>query len=178
MKRVLFIIPLVLFLGLAAYLGYGLTRDSRILPSMLIDKPAPAFALEALIPEGEGLKTENLKGKVALVNVFASWCVPCRAEHPIWVRVAEQEKIPIYGINWKDKRPDAIAWLKELGNPYQRIGYDPDNKVGVEWGVYGAPETYVIDRAGRVRYKHTGPVFSETLNDTILPLVRKLQETP
>jgi cytochrome c biogenesis protein CcmG, thiol:disulfide interchange protein DsbE len=177
-KRLLFIAPLVLFLGLAAYLGYGLTRDSRILPSTLIDKPAPTFALEALIPEGKGLKTEDLMGKVALVNIFASWCVPCRAEHPIWVRVAEQEKIPIYGINWKDKRPDATAWLKELGNPYERIGYDPDNKAGVEWGVYGAPETYIIDRAGRVRYKHVGPVFSETLNDTILPLVRKLQETP
>lgn len=176
MKRLLFIIPLVLFLGIAGYLGYGLTRDSRILPSTLIDKPAPTFALEALIPEGKGLKTEDLKGRVALVNVFASWCVPCRAEHPIWERVAKQEKIPIYGINWKDKRPDAIAWLKELGNPYQRIGFDPDHKGGVEWGVYGAPETYVIDRAGRVRYKHVGPVFSETLNDTILPLVRKLQE--
>lgn len=176
MKRALFLVPLAIFLGLAVHLGFGLTRDSRILPSTLIDKPAPTFALEALLPGGDGLATKDLTGKVALVNVFASWCIPCRAEHPIWVRVAKDENIPIYGINWKDKRPAAAAWLKELGNPYARIGYDPDNKAGVEWGVYGAPETYVIDRDGRVRYKHVGPVFAETMNDTILPLVRKLQE--
>ena len=176
MKRALFIVPLILFLGLAGYLGFGLTRDSRILPSTLIDKPAPDFALESLLPDGKGLATADLTGAVSLVNMFASWCVPCRAEHPIWVRLAREHEIPIHGINWKDKREDATAWLEELGNPYTRIGFDPDNKAGVEWGVYGAPETYIIDRNGRVRYKHVGPVFAESLNETILPLIRKLQE--
>ena len=178
MKRALFIVPLILFLGLAGYLGFGLTRDSRILPSTLIDKPAPDFALEPLLPDGKGLATPDLTGAVGIVNVFASWCVPCRAEHPIWIRLAGESGIPIHGINWKDKREDAVAWLEELGNPYTRIGFDPDNKGGVEWGVYGAPETYVIDRSGRVRYKHVGPVFADSLNETILPLIRKLQEEP
>ena len=176
MKRALFILPLLLFLGLAFYLGFGLTRDSRLLPSTLIDKPAPEFALESLLSNGKGLATADLKGQVSLVNVFASWCVPCRAEHPILMRVAKEHAVPIYGINWKDKRVDATAWLDELGDPYARIGYDPNNKAGVEWGVYGAPETYVIDRDGRVRYKHVGPIFDETFDETILPIIRKLQE--
>jgi len=175
MTRALFLIPLLLFLGLAAYLGFGLTRDASVLPSTLIDKPAPDFDLPPLLPDGLGLKTADLKGQVSLVNVFASWCVPCRAEHPIWARVTADEKLPVYGINWKDKREASTAWLKELGNPYARIGYDPDNKAGVEWGVYGAPETYVIDKDGRVRFKYVGPVFEETLESTILPLVRKLR---
>ena len=178
MKRALFLIPLLLFLGLAGYLGFGLTRDASVLPSTLIDKPAPTFALEPLLPGGRGLKTADLKGEVSLVNILASWCVPCRAEHPIWVKLAAEEKLPIYGINWKDKREQATAWLEELGNPYAAVGFDPDNKAGVEWGVYGAPETYVIDRAGRVRFKHVGPVFEETLNGTILPLIRHLREQP
>lgn len=176
MKRALFILPLILFLGLAFYLGFGLTRDSRLLPSTLIDKPAPEFALEPLLSNGKGLATADLKGQVSLVNVFASWCVPCRAEHPTLMRVAKEHAVPIYGINWKDKRADATAWLDELGDPYARIGYDPDNKAGVEWGVYGAPETYVIDRDGRVRFKHVGPIFRSTFDETILPIIRKLQE--
>ena len=176
MKRALFILPLLLFLGLAAYLGFGLTRDSRLLPSTLIDKPAPDFTLESLLPAGKGLATADLKGKVSLVNVFASWCVPCRAEHPVLMGIQKEHALPIYGINWKDKRPDATAWLEELGDPYARIGYDPDNKAGIEWGVYGAPETYIIDRSGRVRYKHVGPIFIETFNNTILPIIRSLRE--
>lgn len=176
MKRALFLIPLMLFIGLAGYLGFGLTRDARVLPSTLIDKPVPDFDLPPLLPGGQGLKTADLEGQVSLVNVFASWCVPCRAEHPIWTKVTKDEKLPIYGINWKDKQPQAQAWLEELGNPYARIGFDPGNKAGIEWGVYGVPETYVIDRNGRVRFKYVGPVFEETLKDTILPLVRKLRE--
>jgi len=175
MTRALFLIPLLLFLGLAVYLGFGLTRDASVLPSTLIDKPAPTFDLPPLLPDGKSLKTADLKGQVSLVNVFASWCVPCRAEHPIWSKVTAEEKLPIYGINWKDKREAAEAWIKELGNPYTRIGFDPDNKAGVEWGVYGVPETYVIDKRGRVRFKYVGPIFEETLKDTILPLIKKLR---
>jgi cytochrome c biogenesis protein CcmG/thiol:disulfide interchange protein DsbE len=176
MKRALFLIPLLLFLGLAGYLGFGLTRDARVLPSTLLDKPAPDFDLPPLLPGGAGLKTADLVGQVSLVNVFASWCVPCRAEHAIWAKVTKQENLPIYGINWKDKQAQAQAWLAELGNPYARIGFDPDNKAGVEWGVYGVPETYVIDRKGSIRFKHVGPVFEDTLDGTIMPLIRKLRE--
>jgi len=175
MKRALFLIPLLLFLGLAVYLGFGLTRDASVLPSALIDKPAPDFDLPPLLTGVAGLKTADLKGQVSLVNVFASWCVPCRAEHPIWTKVTREEKLPIYGINWKDKREAATAWIKKLGNPYKRIGFDPDNKAGVEWGVYGVPETYVIDKRGRVRFKYVGPIFEETLKEKILPLVKKLR---
>jgi cytochrome c biogenesis protein CcmG, thiol:disulfide interchange protein DsbE len=178
MKRFVFLVPLVVFIGLAGYLGYGLTRNASVLPSTLIDKPAPNFDLPPLLAGGEGLKTADLRGQVSLVNVFASWCVPCRAEHPIWATVAAQEKVPIYGINWKDKREQASAWLKELGNPYTRVGFDPDNKAGIEWGVYGAPETYVIDRKGRVRFKYVGPIFEETLNGKIVPLIRQLRKEP
>jgi cytochrome c biogenesis protein CcmG/thiol:disulfide interchange protein DsbE len=176
MKRLVFLVPLAVFLGIAGYLAYGLTQDSHLLPSTLINKPAPKFDLPALLPGGAGLKTADLKGQVSLVNVFASWCVPCRAEHPIWATVAEEAKVPIYGINWKDKRAQATAWLKKMGDPYTRIGFDPNNVAGVEWGVYGAPETYVIDRKGRVRFKFVGPIFEKTLNEKILPLIRQLKK--
>jgi cytochrome c biogenesis protein CcmG, thiol:disulfide interchange protein DsbE len=175
MKRALFLIPLLLFLGLAGYFYFGLQRDARLLPSPLIDKPAPDFDLPPLLSGVGGLKTADLKGQVSVVNVFASWCVPCRAEHPVWAKATAEAKLPIYGINWKDKRETAAAWLKQLGNPYTRVGFDPDNKAGIEWGVYGAPETYIIDKHGRVRFKYVGPVFEETLEGTILPLVKKLR---
>ncbi|MDH3702689.1 MAG: DsbE family thiol:disulfide interchange protein [Alphaproteobacteria bacterium] len=175
MRRVLFLTPLILFLGLAVYLGFGLTRDARIVPSALIDQPVPEFALPPLLESGKGLATADLKGRVALVNVFASWCVPCRAEHPIWIQFAKDQKAPLYGINWKDKRETATRWLKELGNPYTGIGFDGDNRAGIEWGVYGAPETYIVDREGRIRYKHIGPIFAETMSGTIIPLIRELE---
>ncbi len=175
MRRLLYLLPLVVFLGVAAYFAVGLTRDPRIIPSALIDQPVPDFELPPLKPEKPGFSTADLRGKVILVNVFASWCVPCRVEHPQLMRLA-REGIPIYGINWKDKREDAIAWLEELGDPFARIGYDRENKAGIEWGVYGVPETYIVDREGRIRYKHVGPMFPETLEQTILPLVRKLQQ--
>ena len=174
-RRTIFIAPLILFVALAAYLGFGLTRDSRVLPSALIDQPVPNFALPALFPGEPGFTTADLDAKVSIVNVFASWCVPCRAEHPLWMRFAKEQKVPVYGINWKDKREDAIAWIRELGNPYERIGHDGKNEAGIEWGVYGVPETYIIDRTGRIRKKHIGPMFPEILEKEILPLIRRLQ---
>lgn len=174
-KRILFITPLVLFAGLAVYLAFGLTRDARVLPSALIDKPIPEFALPALFPGEPGFTTADLKGKVAVVNVFASWCIPCRAEHPLWMRFAKEQKVPLYGLNWKNKRDDAIKWIGELGNPYRRIGYDVNNVAGIEWGVYGVPETYIIDRNGRIRKKHVGPIFPEILEKELLPMIRELQ---
>jgi cytochrome c biogenesis protein CcmG/thiol:disulfide interchange protein DsbE len=174
-RRVLYIAPLILFAALAGYLGFGLTRDARVLPSALIDKPVPEFDLPPLFPGESGFATADLMGKVAVVNVFASWCVPCRAEHPLWLRFVKEQKIPLYGLNWKDKREDAISWIRELGNPYVRIGHDVNNEAGIEWGVYGVPETYIIDRTGRIRKKHVGPIFPEILEKEILPLIRDLQ---
>ena len=176
MKRALFLLPLVLFLGIAAYFAIGLTKDPSILPSALIDKPAPEFALEPLKTDKPGLAKADLGGEVALINVFASWCVPCRAEHPVLMRLAEENTVPIYGINDKDRKKDALAWLGELGDPYQRIGHDLSGRAGINWGVYGVPETYIIGKDGRIRYRHVGPLFPETLEETILPLIRELQQ--
>ena len=174
-RRILFFLPLAAFVGLAGYFWVGLQSDPRIIPSALIDQPVPAFELPPLTPEKQGFGSSDLSGQVRLVNVFASWCVPCRVEHPVLMRLAEQGTVPVFGINWKDRREDAIAWLAELGDPYARIGYDPDNKVGIELGVYGVPETYVIDAAGRIRFKQVGPILPETFKETILPLIRDLQ---
>lgn len=175
MKRLFFLLPLAIFLGMAFYFAIGLTKDPRILPSALLDQPVPAFDLPALKPEKPGLATGDLKGEVSIVNVFASWCVPCRAEHPLWMKLAESGEVPIHAINWKDQRAAAVTWLQELGDPYGRIGHDPDNKAGIEWGVYGVPETYVIDREGRIRYKHVGPLFPETYTEVIAPLLKELR---
>jgi cytochrome c biogenesis protein CcmG/thiol:disulfide interchange protein DsbE len=175
MKRLFFLLPLVIFLGMVFYFAISLTKDPRILPSALLDQPVPAFDLPALKPEKPGLATDDLKGKVTIVNVFASWCVPCRAEHPLWMKLAESGEVPIHAINWKDQRAAAVNWLRELGDPYSRIGHDIDNKAGIEWGVYGVPETYVIDREGRIRYKHVGPLFPETYMEVIAPLLKELR---
>jgi cytochrome c biogenesis protein CcmG/thiol:disulfide interchange protein DsbE len=174
-RRILFFLPLAAFLGLAVYFWVGLQSDPRIIPSALIDQPVPTFELPPLVAGKPGFGSSDLAGQVRLVNLFASWCVPCRVEHPILMQLAEQGTVPVYGINWKDRQADAIAWLAELGDPYARIGHDPDNKVGIDWGVYGVPETYVIDAEGRIRFKQVGPIFPETLKKTILPLIRDLQ---
>ncbi|MBL4722046.1 MAG: DsbE family thiol:disulfide interchange protein [Alphaproteobacteria bacterium] len=176
MPRILFLAPLALFAIVAAYLAVGLTRDARILPSALIDKPAPQFDLKALKDGDPGFSTADLKGDVILVNIFASWCVPCRAEHPLLMRLAQDKTIKIYGLNWKDRKKDAIAWLNELGDPYDLIGHDLSGRAGIEWGVYGVPETYLIDRDGRIRYKKVGPMVEETLTNEILPLIQELTQ--
>ncbi len=176
MPRLLFILPLLLFGAVAAYFAVGLTKDPRILPSALIDKPAPEFELPPLYEDKPGLATADLGGEVKLVNVFASWCIPCKIEHPVLMRYAARKVTPLYGINYKDRKTDAVAWLKQLGDPYQRIGQDLSGRVGIEWGVYGVPETYVIDREGRIRYRHVGPIFPEVMEETILPLIEELKK--
>jgi cytochrome c biogenesis protein CcmG/thiol:disulfide interchange protein DsbE len=176
MKRLLFLVPLVAFAVLAGYFAIGLTKDPHKIPSALLDRPMPPFDLPPLANRKEGLSTDQIKGKVALVNVFASWCVPCRIEHPLLMRLAAEGRIPVYGINYKDKPEDATKWLAELGDPYGRIGADLDGRAGIDWGVYGVPETFVIDREGRIRYKQVGQLSPEVLRDTILPLVRKLEQ--
>ena len=179
MKRALFFLPLALFAILATYLGYGLTRDPQLVPSALIDRPVPAFDLPAVAGvQRPGLATATLKGEVSLVNVFASWCPPCRIEHPILMRLSREGDVPIYGINYKDKAEDATRWLRELGNPYRAIGWDFENRVAVDWGVYGAPETFVVDKSGTIRYRHVGAITPDILDKTLLPLVRELRNRP
>jgi cytochrome c biogenesis protein CcmG, thiol:disulfide interchange protein DsbE len=176
MSRILFLAPLALFAIVAAYFAIGLTKDSRILPSALIDQPAPQFDLAALKDGEPGFSTADLTGQVTLVNVFASWCVPCRAEHPLLMRLARDKVVRIVGLNWKDRKTDAMTWLKELGDPYSLIGHDFSGRAGIEWGVYGVPETYLIDKEGRIRYKKVGPMVESTITDEILPLIKDLSQ--
>jgi cytochrome c biogenesis protein CcmG, thiol:disulfide interchange protein DsbE len=174
-RRLLFLIPVLVFIGVGIGLAVGLTRDPSVLPSALIDKPAPSFALPPIeAKDGAGLSSADLKGKVALVNVFASWCVPCRVEHPILLRLA-QDGVPVYGINYKDPADQAAAYLDQLGDPYKRIGADRDGRVAIDFGVYGVPETFVIDRNGRIRLRHVGPIRPEDVDRELKPLLEKLQ---
>jgi cytochrome c biogenesis protein CcmG, thiol:disulfide interchange protein DsbE len=171
----LYLLPVGFFALLAAGFYVGLGIDSQVLPSALIDQPAPQFALPPLNEGEPGFATSDLQGKVSLVNTFASWCAPCRAEHRVLTALAATKRLPIYGIDYKDKTEAARAWIAELGNPYTRIGTD-DGRVGIDWGVYGVPETFVVDRAGRIRYKHVGPLTEADLTRTILPLVAQLEK--
>ncbi|MBI3453910.1 MAG: DsbE family thiol:disulfide interchange protein [Rhodospirillales bacterium] len=177
MRRLFFLLPLIAFVAVAGYFAVGLTRDPSKLPSVLIDRPIPEFKLPAVAGTNvPGLSSETIRGRIALVNVFASWCVPCRIEHPILLRLASEKRVAIFGINYKDWHEDAAAWLGELGNPYEAIGYDDTGRVGIEWGVYGVPETFLIDRDGRIRFKHIGPITPQLLNETILPAIAALQK--
>ena len=170
----IFVLPLAVFALLAAGFYVGLGIDSNVLPSALIDQPAPDFALPPLAGEEHGFSSADLQGHVSLVNIFASWCTPCRAEHPVLNALARSKRVAIYGIDYKDKHDAALAWIAELGNPYVRIGAD-DGRVGIDWGVYGVPETFVVDRAGRIRYKHVGPLAAGDVERSILPLVARLE---
>ena len=180
MRRLFYILPAAAFVLTAAafawmlYLGQFMGRDPSILPSTLIDKPAPIFSLPTLRDDGPGLSSTDLVGRVSVVNVFASWCVPCRAEHPLLMRLHEEGAAALYGINYKDAREDAIAWLDRLGDPYDRIGADRDGRVAIDWGVYGVPETFILDGEGRIRYKHVGPITPADYEDVILPIIEEL----
>ncbi len=174
--RWIFLLPVAVFAVLAAGFYVGLGIDSNVLPSPLINEPAPRFTLPALLPgDDHGFSSADLKGHVSLVNAFASWCAPCRQEHPVLNALAQTKRVSIYGIDYKDKEEAARAWIAELGNPYTRIGAD-DGRVGIDWGVYGVPETFIVDRTGRIRYKHVGPLTPAVVQKTILPLVAKLEK--
>ncbi|HET9821706.1 MAG TPA: DsbE family thiol:disulfide interchange protein [Burkholderiaceae bacterium] len=175
MKRWPFILPLVVIAILFAFFGVGLKLNPREVPSPLIDKPAPAFSLPRLDEPGQRLGRDDLRGQVWLLNVWASWCVACREEHPLLVEFARRKLVPIYGLNYKDQRPDAQRWLANFGNPYTASVSDLDGKVGIDFGVYGVPETFVIDKGGTIRFKQIGPITPEVLKDRIEPLIRKLQ---
>ena len=172
MKR--FLLPLALFAGLVGLLAVGLTLKPREVPSPLVGKPAPAFSLPLLHAPDQTLALQDLRGKVWLLNVWASWCVACREEHPVLVDLARSSVVPIYGLNYKDQRADALQWLQRFGNPYRQSMSDTAGLVGIDFGVYGVPETFVIDKAGVIRFKHIGPVTPEVLREKILPLVRQL----
>jgi cytochrome c biogenesis protein CcmG/thiol:disulfide interchange protein DsbE len=168
-------LPLAVFVALALVLGWGLTRNADDIPSALIGKPLPEFNLSPVKGRTLGLSSADLRGQVSLLNVFASWCVPCRQEHPLFMQIAQEGKVPLYGLNYKDQAQDVEKWLNTLGDPYTRTGADLDGRVAIDWGVYGVPETFVIGADGRIAYKHIGPVTRETLDKTILPLVERLQ---
>lgn len=174
--RLTALVPLAVFLVAGVFLAIGLTLNPREVPSPLINKPVPEFALPPVQGRTLGLSSADLNGEVSLVNVFASWCVACRAEHPLLMELKQKGAVPIHGLNYKDKPDDAEKWLAELGDPYLRTGADINGRVGIDWGVYGVPETFVIDRQGRIAYKQIGPLSPAVLEKTILPLIRKLQQ--
>ena len=173
-RSLIYLLPAALFAVLATGFYSGLGIDTNTLPSPLIDKQAPQFALPPLETGRQGFGTADLQGHVSLVNTFASWCAPCRVEHPVLNALARTKRVAIYGINYKDKQEAALAWIAELGNPYTRIGAD-DGRVGIDWGVYGVPESFIVDASGHIRYKHVGPLTEADIEQTILPLVARLQ---
>jgi cytochrome c biogenesis protein CcmG/thiol:disulfide interchange protein DsbE len=170
-----FLIPLLLFVVLVGFLAVGLNRDPHELPSPLIGKQAPAFELPQLADPQKTFSPESMKGKVWILNVWASWCVACREEHPVLVELGKMQLAPLIGLDYKDKRDDAVAMLARQGNPYLLSAFDVNGRVGIDYGVYGVPETYVIDKAGVIRFKHIGPITMELLNKKIIPLVSELK---
>ena len=174
MKGLKFLIPLGLFVGLAVLLGAGLGRDPKEVPSPLINKPAPAFALPRLDDAQVTIRRDDMLGQVWLFNVWASWCVACREEHPLLVEFSRRKLVPLLGLNYKDKRAAGLQWLGRHGDPYNASVFDFDGKVGIDYGVYGVPETFVIDKQGVVRFKHIGPLTPDVLRNKIEPLLRKL----
>ena len=168
--------PLGIFLVLVVFLGKGLTLDPREVPSPLVGKAAPPFELPQLHEPNRKFSPAEMKGRVWLLNVWASWCVSCRDEHPVLVELSRTKVVPIYGLDYKDSRDDALRWLTQFGNPYDMSVADNDGRIGIDYGVYGVPETYVIDKAGVIRFKQIGPVNPEVLQKTILPLVAELNK--
>lgn len=174
-RPLVLVAPLALFAAIAVFLAIGLTRDPRIVPSPLIGKHVPAFSLPPVLWRSRGLASGDLEGQVSLVNVFASWCVACRDEHPLLMQISREGVVPVHGLNYKDRPTDAARWLDEMGDPYTRTGADVDGRVAIDWGVYGVPETFVIDAQGRIAYKQIGPITPAVWNETMLPLIRSLQ---
>lgn len=170
-----FMLPLAVFLGLAVMLGMGLQRDPRALESALLDQPVPIFDLPLLDDQGARLTPQTLRGKVWLLNVWASWCAPCRQELPILVEMSRKDEIAIYGLNYKDQSSKAQALLRVAGNPYVASAVDADGRVGMDFGIHAVPETFVIDAQGRVRYRHLGPVTQQVWEEKIMPVVRAVQ---
>ncbi|KRC70892.1 Thiol:disulfide interchange protein DsbE [compost metagenome] len=170
-----YLVPLAAFLAMAVFLAMGLSRDPRAVPSAMIDKPAPAIGLPILLEPDQKLDVASLRGQVWLLNVWASWCGPCKEELPVLREVAQRHNIPLYGLNYKDKPDDARDWLARNGNPYIASASDVDGRVGIEYGVYGVPETFVIDGDGRIRYKQLGLITPELWRTRLQPVIESLQ---
>jgi len=167
--------PVALFLVLMLAFAMGLGHDPKLVPSPLIGKPVPVFSLPPVNGRRVGLSSVDLQGEISLVNVFASWRVACREEHPVLMQLAKQRTVPVHGLNYKDKPEEAALWLDGMGDPYTRTGADTDGRVAIDWGVYGVPETFVVDGRGRIAFKQVGPMTPEILDWTILPLVARLR---
>ncbi len=163
-----------LFLALVVLLAMGLRLNPREVPSPLIGKPAPHFELPVLQQPDKTFSEKDLQGRVWILNVWASWCVACRDEHPVLVEFSKSAAAPLYGLNYKDSRDDALGWLKRFGDPYRLSAFDLDGRIGIDYGVYGVPETYVIDKRGVIRYKRIGPVTDELIKEKLIPLVNEL----
>ena len=174
-SRLVLLLPLVLFFGLVLAFAVRLDRDPSKIPSALIGKSVPVFSLPPVKGRELGLSNTDLNGEVSLVNIFASWCVACREEHPLLMQLKAGRAMPVHGLNYKDEPDNAARWLNSMGDPYTRTGADRDGRVAIDWGVYGVPETFVVSRDGRIAYKHIGPLTAKDLEGTVLPLVRKLQ---
>ncbi|MCK5091726.1 MAG: DsbE family thiol:disulfide interchange protein [Gammaproteobacteria bacterium] len=170
------LIPLLIFIVLAGFLYVGLGLDPKKIPSALIEKPAPEFTLPTLLDPSKQTSSGDFKSKAYLLSVWASWCVSCRLEHPVLMDLAKNTDIPIVGLNYKDQREDAVRWLNKYGNPYTVSGYDIKGRVGIDWGVYKVPETFVVGPKGIIYYKHLGPLSNEILERDILPLIKKLNK--
>lgn len=182
MKKI-YLLPLIIFILLAVLLLKGLSLNPREVPSPFIGKPAPAFDLPRLYKQGENISVADMKGQVWVLNVFASWCVSCRAEHKVLTDFIRTHKVPTIGLNYKDYGTedygkDVLSWLGQLGNPYAYVAIDTEGRTGIDWGVYGVPESFVVDKKGIIRYKFTGPVTQQAVIDTLVPLVLKLREEP
>jgi cytochrome c biogenesis protein CcmG/thiol:disulfide interchange protein DsbE len=175
-RRLRLLIPAAVFIGLVLMLGWALNHDPREIPSALIDKPVPQFSLPPVKGRTLGLSSDDLSGEVSLVNVFASWCVACREEHPVFMQLKAEGSVPIHGLNYKDQPDNAARWLNIMGDPYTRTGADLNGRVAVEWGVYGVLETFVITKDGRIAHKHIGPLTAQALESTVLPLIRRLRQ--
>jgi cytochrome c biogenesis protein CcmG, thiol:disulfide interchange protein DsbE len=174
-RRFRYFAPVAIFVAIAIMFAWGLTRDPREIPSNLIGKPVPQFNLPPVKGRMLGLSSANLGGEVSLVNVFASWCAECRLEHPLIMQLKSQDVVTIHGLNYKDRPDDAERWLNKLGDPYTRTGADIKGRVGIDWGVYGVPETFVISKDGRIAYKHIGPLSVDVLEKKIIPLIETLK---
>ena len=174
--RLHYLIPVSIFIVLALILAWGLTQNSRNIPSVLIAKSVPQFSLPPVQGRTLGLSSTDLIGEVSLVNVFASWCVACREEHPLLLKLKAENVVPVHGLDYKDPPDDAARWLNTFGDPYMRTGADLDGRVAIDWGVYGVPETFVVGKDGRIAYKHIGPLTQEALDRTILPLIERLRQ--
>lgn len=177
-RTVRYFIPLVVFVALAVFLARGLKLDPRLVPSPLVGKSVPEFSLPRLFQPDKVFSPVDLEGKVWVLNVWASWCVACREEHDVLKALVGRNPIAVIGLNYKDTVPEALRWLEQLGNPYKLSVVDAEGQVGIDWGVYGVPETFVIDNEGIIRYKHIGPISSNDLEQTILPLIEELQNAP